>query len=115
MSNVASSFQNQKITIVRTAETNSYGDAESTGDPIEISCEIGQTDKAMMDNQGVQFVPDYVIYTSTDVSEYPDGMTYLYIGAIADIGESNEPYTIRSVKEVPSLPGMGGSDWVIYV
>lgn len=107
MSRVAARFQNQEVALVSNTVRGARGDIVSSGDLLAIKCEYTTGNKSVRDDSGVEFIPDYVIYT-TDSRVQGYRNKYLLLGDAV-------PRLIRAVKFMPALPRMGGGDYVLYV
>lgn len=113
MSRVAARFHNQIVTML-TITKDEYGDIVTVSPVIEVKCEFKTGDKAVRDDKGTEFVPDYVIYTTDSrASGYKNG--YIYMKPSGDVTELDSPKIIRAVRYLPALRGMGGGDYVLYV
>lgn len=113
MSRVAARFHNQIVTMV-TVTKDAYGGLVTEDDPIEIKCEFKTGDKAVRDDKGTEFVPDYVIYTTDSrVANAKDSSVVM--SALSELDGTVRPNPVRAVIYMPALRGMGGGDYVIYV
>lgn len=114
MSRVSSRFQTSTLTVWPVlSESDGYSDATYNA-PFTVGCEYDQKPKAVRDDNGTEFVPEFTFYVTATLGQIERDW-FVLLGESDELTPDNKAKRVRAVRSQQNIGRLGGDDVTVYV